>query len=246
MSMVVTLVHTFVLVSSRLDYNRHTQQYLIFNQDFTGERMSLPRKRLVVLALVLFIIMGLITPFIGSNSAFAQQPTVSIATVTGTPPGPRVTVNSDQEQINVRAGPSAGGEYPVVGILEQGETVPALGRSPGGDWIEIVYPTVNGGVAWVYAYLVTVSGGELPIVESPPTPTPRVTPTIDPTLAAQLIVEIGPTRMPTFTQPPPVQMPTYTQAPPISLAGGLPMGFIIIGLGVLGIFGLLISVIRGR
>ena len=157
-----------------------------------------------------------------------------------------VTVNQDQEQINVRAGPGVGDEYPIVGVLEQGEKVPALGRSPGGDWIEIVYPTVNGGVAWVYAYLVTVSGGELPIVAPPPTATPRVTPTIDPTLAAQLIVEIGPTRMPTFTQPPPVQMPTYTQAPAISVAGGLPMGFIIIGMAVIGLFGLLISVFRGR
>jgi hypothetical protein len=180
------------------------------------------------------------------NIAFAQQPTVSIPTVTSSPFGPMVTVNSDQEQINVRAGPGVGDEYPIVGVLQKGEKVPALGRSPGGDWIEIVYPTVNGGVAWVYAYLVTVSGGDLAIVEPPPTPTPRVTPTIDPTLAAQLIVDIGPTRMPTFTQPPPVQMPTYTQAPAIGIAGGLPMGFIIIGFAVLGLFGLLITVFRGR
>jgi hypothetical protein len=178
--------------------------------------------------------------------AAAQQPTVAIATVTSTKSGPMVTVNQDQEQINVRAGPGVGDEYPIVGVLEQGEKVPALGRSPGGDWIEIVYPTVNGGVAWVYAYLVTVSGGELSIVAPPPTATPKITPTIDPTLAAQLIVEIGPTRMPTFTPPPPVQMPTYTQLPAISVAGGLPMGFIIIGLAVIGLFGLLISVFRGR
>jgi hypothetical protein len=180
------------------------------------------------------------------RKVLAQQPTVAIPTVTSSPFGPMVTVNQDQEQINVRAGPGVGDEYPIVGVLEQGEKVPALGRSPGGDWIEIVYPTVNGGVAWVYAYLVTVSGGELPIVAPPPTATPRVTPTIDPTLAAQLIVEIGPTRMPTYTQPPPVQMPTYTQAPAISVAGGLPMGFIIIGMAVIGLFGLLISVFRGR
>lgn len=178
--------------------------------------------------------------------ALAQQPTVSVPTVTSTKLGPMVTVNQDQEQINVRAGPGVGDEYPKVGVLEQGEKVPALGRSPGGDWIQIVYPTVNGGVAWVYAYLVTVSGGELPIVAPPPTATPRVTPTIDPTLAAQLIVEVGPTRMPTFTPPPPVQMPVYTQAPAISVAGGLPMGFIIIGMAVIGLFGLLISVFRGR
>jgi Bacterial SH3 domain len=156
-----------------------------------------------------------------------------------------VTVNLDQEQINVRSGPSAV-DYPIVGVLQSGESVPALGRSVGGDWIKIAYPTVNGGVAWVYAFLVTVSGGELPIVEPPPTPTPRVTPTIDPTLAAQFIVEIGPTRLPTFTQPPPFSIPTYTQAPAINVAGGFPMGFIVIGLAVVGLFGLLISVFRGR
>jgi len=176
--------------------------------------------------------------------AAAQQPTVAIPTVTSSPLGPMVTVNMDQEQINVRAGPSQ--DYPIVGVLEQGEKVPALGRSVGGDWVEIAYPVVDGGVAWVYAYLVTISGGELPIIVPPSTPTPQVTPTIDPTLAAQLIVEIGPTRLPTFTQPPPLTIPIYTQAPEISVAGGLPMGFIIIGLAVVGLFGLMISVFRGR
>jgi uncharacterized protein YraI len=197
-----------------------------------------------VLLIGLFLWLGLTSSV--RMQASAQQPTVAIPTVTSTKLGPMVTVNQDQEQINVRAGPGVGDEYPIVGVLEQGEKVPAIGRSPGGDWIEIVYPTVNGGVAWVYAYLVTVSGGELQIVAPPPTATPRITPTIDPTLAAQLIVEIGPTRMPTFTPPPPVQMPTYTQVPAISVAGGLPLGFIIIGMAVVGLFGLLISVFRGR
>jgi uncharacterized protein YraI len=176
--------------------------------------------------------------------ASAQQPTVSIPTVTSSPFGTMVTVNQDQEQINVRAGPSQ--DYPIVGVLQQGEKVPALGRSVGGDWIEIAYPITDGGVAWVYAYLVTLSGGDLSIVVPPPTPTPRVTPTIDPTLAAQFIIEVGPTRLPTFTQPPPLSIPTYTAAPQVNVAAGLPMGFIIIGLGVLGLFGLMISVFRGR
>jgi len=176
--------------------------------------------------------------------AFAQQPTVSIPTVTSSPFGTMVTVNQDQEQINVRAGPSQ--DYPIVGVLQQGEKVPALGRSVGGDWIEIAYPIADGGVAWVYAYLVSISGGDLPIVVPPPTPTPRVTPTIDPTLAAQFIIEVGPTRLPTFTQPPPLIIPTYTAAPQVNIAAGLPMGFIIIGLGVIGLFGLMISVFRGR
>jgi hypothetical protein len=196
----------------------------------------------VILSVGIFSWSGLISSV--RLVAYAQQPTVAIPTVTSSPFGPMVTVNLDYEQINVRAGPSQ--DYPSVGILEKGEKVPALGRSVGGDWVEIVYPVVDGGVAWVYAYLVTISGGELPVIVPPPTPTPRVTPTIDPTLAAQLIVEIGPTRLPTFTQPPALVIPTYTQAPALSVAGGLPLGFIIIGLAVVGLFGLLISVFRGR
>lgn len=198
--------------------------------------------QVILLFLGLFSWLG-ITSTVRLN-AYAQQPTVAIPTVTSSPSGPMVTVNQDQEQINVRSGPSQ--DYPIVGVLEQGEKVPALGRSVGGDWVEIVYPVVDGGVAWVYAYLVSISGGELPVIVPPPTPTPRVTPTIDPTLAAQLIIEIGPTRLPTFTQPAALEIPTYTQAPAISVAGGLPLGFIIIGLAVVGLFGLLISVFRGR
>jgi SH3-like domain-containing protein len=179
---------------------------------FIGEMMRRYKARLLIIILLIggFSWVGL-TSTVPLN-AHAQQPTVSIPTVTSSPFGPMVTVNQDQEQINVRAGPSQ--DYPIVGVLEQGEKVPALGRSVGGDWVEIAYPVVDGGVAWVYAYLVTISGGELTIIVPPPTPTPRVTPTIDPTLAAQLIVEIGPTRLPTFTQPPPLEIPAYTQAHP--------------------------------
>ncbi len=208
--------------------------------------MHFSRVRILVFLLMVGAWLSFAISLSPIHIAHAQQPTVDIPTVTGTPAGPMVTVNMDQDHVNVRAGPGPEGEYEVVGILQPGEKAPAIGRSPGGDWIKIVYPTVNGGVGWVYAYLVTVTGGDLPIVEVPPTSTPRVTPTIDPTLAAQLVVDIGPTRLPTYTPPPPVQMPTYTQAPQLGAASGLPMGFIIIGMAVVGVFGLMISVIRGR
>ena len=172
-----------------------------------------------------------------------QQPTVSIPTVTSSPIGPMATVNSDQDQINVRGGP--GTDYPIVGVLVAGQRVPALGRSPGGDWVEISYLGVDGGIAWVYSYYVTVDK-ELPIIEPPPTPTPRVTPTIDPTLAAQFVIELAPTRMPTFTPPQPVVMPTYTEAPNVQSPTGVPVGFLVIGMGVVGLFGLMISFFRGR
>lgn len=95
-----------------------------------------------------------------------QQPTVDVPTVTGTPPGPTARVNLDNDQINVRSGP--GTDYAEVGILIAGQTVPALGRSAGGSWIQIGYAGVEGGVAWVYSPLVTVLRvNDLDIVEAP-------------------------------------------------------------------------------
>ena len=109
----------------------------------------------------------------------------------------------------------------------------------------VEYPGVPEGVAWVYSFLITLQGS-LPVVEPPPTPTPLVTPTIDPTLAAQFIIEIAPTRLPTFTAPPPLTIPTYTLPPVSQNTAGIPMGFIIIGMAAVGVFGLFISLLRGR
>jgi hypothetical protein len=164
-----------------------------------------------------------------------QFPTVDIPTVTGTPLGTTITVrqDADQDQINIRSGP--GTYFDKVGVLLSGQTSPALGRSAGGDWILIEYPGVQGGTAWVYAPLVDLSSGVLPIVEPPPTPTPVITSTIDPTLAAQFIVTQAPTRLPTFTAPPPLVYPTF---PPNSSSGiegsGVPIGLIIISMAAVG------------
>ncbi len=172
-----------------------------------------------------------------------QIPTVSIPTVTSSPSAATIVVTLEQDQINVRAGP--GTDYPLVGILIAGQRVPALGRSVGGDWIEIVYPGIPGGTAWVYSPLVTVEGS-LRVVEPPPTPTPKTTPTVNPTLAAQFIVEIPPTRLPTFTPPPPIVYPTFSPSSQRQITSQIPMGLLIIGLGVVGLFGTIISMLRGK
>jgi hypothetical protein len=174
--------------------------------------------------------------------AEAQQPTGSIPTVTGTVSGPIVTV-TNPEQINVRSGPGSV-YYAAIGILLPAEKVPALGRSPGGDWIEIAYPGVPEGVGWVYAPLVSLTPGFLPIVEPPPTTTPLTTPTIDPTLEAAFAVPLTPTRLPTFTPPPPLLIPTFTGG--VTTHSGVPFGLVILGLAILGIFGAVISYQRGR
>ena len=178
------------------------------------------------------------------SRVLAQQPTVAIPTVTGTPPGPMLTVHPGyEEQINVRAGPGA--DYDAVGILVIGQWVPALGQISSRDWILIAYPGAPDNVGWVLAAIVDIDG-DVPVISVPPTPTPRTTPTVNPTLAAQYIVEIPATRLPTYTQPEPLSIPTFTTDTPLSGRSGVPMGLVIIGLGVVGLFGALISLLRGR
>ncbi len=160
----------------------------------------------MVLTVALVLVAFKIIPSARADE-WSQIPTVAIATVTGTPVG-AIAIVRDNEQgfVNVRSGPSSV-YFEIVGVLVEGSQIPALGRSPGGEWIKIAYPGVNGGVAWIWVDLVDIRGN-LPIVELPPTPTPRTTATIDPTLAAQFLVEIPPTRLPTFTAPGPVIRPT--------------------------------------
>ncbi len=203
-------------------------------------------RKLTTILSMIFLGSGLVLFLAGTSLVQAsdsyQQPTVAIATVTGTPKGPIAIVYSDPEdQINVRSGPDV--FYPKVGVLINRQEVPALARTEGGTWVKIIYPGVPEGVAWVYAPYVRVTG-ELPIVPKPPTPTPETTPTIDPTLASQFISEIPPTRKPTFTPPPPLIIPTFASSPLITGTGGLPSGFIILGLVSIGVFGLTVSVLR--
>lgn len=180
----------------------------------------------------------------GPQKVAAQQPTGSIPTVTGTPIGAYITVANTEPQINVRSGPSSY-KYPPIGVLLNGETAPALGRSPGGDWIQIHYAGVPGNVGWVYAPLCNLSpNANLQIVEPPPTPTPITTPTLDPTLVAQFIPQFTPTRLPTFTPPAPLVIPTYAAAR--SETGGIPLGLVVMLLALVGGLGSLISFLRGR
>ena len=189
----------------------------------------------------LVIILSLLNLPIGEVSA--QQPTGSIPTVTGTPAGPYVTVYSDQDQIGVFSGPSSY-NYEQIGILSAEETAPALGKSADKNWIEIVYVGVLGGKGWVYAPQVSISPGPLPVIASPPTATPRTTPTLDPTYVAAFGLQLEPTHLPTFTAPPPLKLSTFT--PDTGTGSKVPFGFIVLGLALIGILGAVISFLRGN
>lgn len=206
--------------------------------------MNLRKKYALVLVagLIFFAWVGAINV---SARDTQQQSTPSIATVTGTPAGPIARAVTDQEQINVRSGPAV--EYALIGVLLPGQQIPALGRTPGGDWILVSYPGVPGNSGWVFSSLLVLPPNPtLPIIEPPPTPTPLMTPTIDPTLAAQFVFDLPPTRLPTYTPPPDLVIPTFEPVGSGNLGGGIPMGLPIIMLIVIGLFGAILTVLRGR
>ncbi len=185
-----------------------------------------------LILLLMLICCGFIIPVL--SSGFFQIPTVDIPTVTGTDRGVVVRVKNDDSnpQINVRSGP--GTEYDRVGTLVANQEVVGKGRTEGGSWILIEYQGGPDGYAWVYSSYVDYVG-DLPIVVVPNTPTPRITNTIDPTLAAQFIITVEPTRLPTFTEPAPLSIPTFETVAGVNVTGGVPMGMIIVICGILGI-----------
>ena len=150
------------------------------------------------------------------------------------------------DQVNLRAGPNAS-DYDIVGLLVMGETCKAVGQSRAGLWIQILYASAPGGMAWVNADFVILHYGaeDLPIVNPPPTAIPKNQPTIDPTFAAQFS-SVLPTRLPTFT--PATPAPTITIQPVASTSSGkgLPPAMIILTLLTIGIFGTILSAVVGR
>lgn len=152
-----------------------------------------------------------------------------------------ITVGNAPDGTNVRSGPNSADYGPSIGHLNPGETAPALGKSPGGEWIQIAYPAGPDGKGWVYSFNVVVTGGELQIVEPPPTHTPPVVATLDLTVVAALNPQPTQTRLPTFTPPAPLTVPAFTDSSP-AVAPGV-FGIFIVSLGLIGGIGLLVSFI---
>jgi hypothetical protein len=183
---------------------------------------------------------GIAASFVGYAALLSHGgPAHAQAVATDTPApngGAAFITQTYSEPINVRTGPSTV-YYPVIGQLPIGATAPALAASPSREWIEISYPPGPGGVGWIYAANVQLTG-TLQITEPPPTAIPLETATFDPTLAAAFNVEPTQTRLPTFTPPPPLVVPTYsnTSPAPASFPMGMAIGVIaLLGAAVLGI-----------
>lgn len=207
--------------------------------------MGVAKLRWLLLVVVIGCSMYIMFSHAGEKTAFAQQPTGSIPTVTGTPKGvtAKVRIGLTEDRVNVRSGPSV--LYPQIGVILLGAEVPVIGRSAGGDWLVVEYPGAQGGIGWVWSLYMDVSPGELAVIENPPSPVPITTVTIDPTMAAQFITTPRATRLPTFTEPAPLQIPTFESSTGQVLAG-IPIGLIIVLLSVLGLLLGLFSYFQSR
>ena len=99
-----------------------------------------------------------------------------------------MTISITQTVQNVRTGP--GTEYEVLGQLSSGEQAAVIGTSLDFQWAVINF---RGQQGWLAVYLADISGDirSVPVIPTPPTPTPNVPPT--PTLSpyADVIIDYG-------------------------------------------------------
>jgi uncharacterized protein YraI len=129
-----------------------------------------------------------ITPTTGITPVVAATaPAVTTtAPVTGSLQPPFVRLKAGQDFANVRTGPDTA--YQKVGELTVAGTSSAAvrGRNADSTWWQIALPSAPGGLAWVFAQLVDLTGDPATILvaQAPPLPTPAATPTTAPPAAA--------------------------------------------------------------
>jgi len=209
-----------------------------------GQAMNKVNKKTIrftagMIVLLVLLIMSLLPNLNGS--VWAQFPTVSVPTVTSSPRGLYVRAIGDAETpLNVRSYPNSTSTR--VGIFLVGQEAKAYGYY--GDYVMIDYAGAPDNHGWIVLNRVEVFGGSLPMLQPPPTETPSITKTIDPTLAAQFIITAIPSRLPTYTEPPALQIPTYPAESGGTTTGGIPIGYVIVVLAGFGLFLTLIAVLR--
>lgn len=109
------------------------------------------------------------TPAPATPTSPPTEPPPTVAPTTDT--SPRFTISSGA---NVRGGP--GTNYPIVGGVAAGETVPVSGRSADGQWLVVGFA---GGQGWIAAFVGTFNGdlNALPVVVAEPPPATLPPPT---------------------------------------------------------------------
>ena len=113
------------------------------------------------------------------------SPATATPVPTATPDGVIATVAGRPFQ-NVRTGPST--QFDVLGPLNEGEQARVIGTNRSLTWVVIEY---RGRQGWMSAPLLEIFGDlrTVPIIDSPPTPTPAATSTPAPPQEADIIIE---------------------------------------------------------
>jgi uncharacterized protein YraI len=120
-------------------------------------------------------------------TAITLMPPSPTVAPTGPAPAPGQPSVTTRTGLNVRAGP--GTDYPVIGRLTEGQTLPVTGRNAQTTWWQVIYPPGSNERGWVSGdgQFTTSSNTEgVPIVQAPPRPTPAP-PTSTPTPALPVI-----------------------------------------------------------
>jgi uncharacterized protein YraI len=158
-------------------------------------------RRILVLSIVSILIFACNFPTVSAvvvnptETSSPLTPSVNAPVVTpsaapstsAVPPSPSVPVASPNGQpLNCRSGPGTG--WPVVVLLNPGQTVEIVGKSPDGTWWYVKNPVLQGNFCWISAGFATTSGdlGGITVVAIPPT---LVVPTSPP--AAVVVTDVS-------------------------------------------------------
>ena len=101
-----------------------------------------------------------------------DTPAPVVPTLTSAPPSPSVPMAMPSSQaVNCRSGPALG--WDVLTLIQYGKSVEIVAKNSDASWVEVKNPAVAGGVCWVSAGVVTITGnlGSVPMVAAPPPPT---------------------------------------------------------------------------
>lgn len=129
---------------------------------------------------------GQLTVMASTNQPAATPVTVEIIVVGNVdvtpppPPPPKVPQLTATANVNIRGGP--GTNYPILGVLLNGQMAEITGRTADATWWQIKFTGTSDGRGWIAAaYASAVNIGNVPVVTAPsPPPSPSPTPTPNP------------------------------------------------------------------
>ncbi len=120
--------------------------------------------------------------------------TPTTAPSTATPALPSVPMASPSTQaVNCRSGPALG--WDVLTLLQYGQSAEIVGKISDASWLQVKPAALSGGVCWVSAGVVTVTGdlGGVQVVAAPPPPTGL--PTVEGVTVTNVSISVSPSKI---------------------------------------------------